>query len=260
MANLDVPALARELLASYESATPLPAPLSIRYPAFTLQDAYAVEAEFKRLRVEAGHKVNGRKVGYANKAMWRVLKLETLVWASMYEDTIHDGARAIAIDGFMSPRLEPEIVFKLKAPLAGSVDAAGVLDAVDWIAVGFEIIDCPFPGWEFKPVDFVAAYGLHRGLVIGAHQPVETGFVESLATFKLRLLRNGELVEEGGGKNSLRSPALCVAELARASGGLEAGELVSSGTLTNAQPMASGDRWRVEVEGIGLADLDSAVI
>jgi hypothetical protein len=29
-------------------------------------------------------------------------------------------------------------------------------------------------------------------------------------------MKNGELVEEGSGKNSLRSPALCLAELAAA--------------------------------------------
>ena len=36
----------------------------------------------------AGHRTVGRKVGYANKAVWRVLKLETLVWAHMYDDTV----------------------------------------------------------------------------------------------------------------------------------------------------------------------------
>jgi 2-oxo-3-hexenedioate decarboxylase len=256
MANLDTAALARELLASYESATPQPFPLSGRYPEFDMRDAYAVEGEFRRLRIAAGRTVAGRKVGYANKAMWRALKIETLVWASMYDDTIHDGASSLVIDDFMSPRLEPEIVFKLKRPLAGEVDAAAALAAVEWMAAGYEIIDCPFPGWQFKPADFVAAYGLHRALVIGGHHGVDPSMIESLASFKLRLFRNGDFVEEGGGRNSLRSPALCLAELARASGGLQAGELISSGTLTDAQPMASGDRWHAEIDGLPLPALD----
>jgi hypothetical protein len=29
-----------------------------------------------------------RQGGYANKAMWRALKLDTLVWAHMYDDTV----------------------------------------------------------------------------------------------------------------------------------------------------------------------------
>ena len=36
----------------------------------------------------AGIATVGRKVGFANKAVWRVLKLETLVWAHMYDDTV----------------------------------------------------------------------------------------------------------------------------------------------------------------------------
>jgi 2-oxo-3-hexenedioate decarboxylase len=62
--------------------------------------------------------------------------------------------------------------------------------------------------------------------------------VDQLAQFRVRLLKNGETVAEGAGKNSLRSPALCLGELAsaisRRSGEepLLGGELVSSGTLT----------------------------
>ena len=246
---------ARTLLDSYESGQPLAEPISSSDPAFDMAAAYAVEAEFRRLRLEAGHSVTGWKVGFANKAMWRVLKLETLVWASMYDDTTHDGATELSLNHFMSPRIEPEIVFKLRQSLAGTPDAATALEHVEWMALGFEIIDCPFPGWQFKPVDFVAAYGLHRALVIGEHHPVGASLVDTLANFKLRLYKNGELVEEGAGKNSLRSPALCLAELARATGGLDAGELVSTGTLTGAQSIAVGETWRTEVEGLPLPGL-----
>jgi 2-keto-4-pentenoate hydratase len=251
-----MPDLASELLASYATGEPLAEPLSSRYPDFDLPAAYAVEAEFRRLRLESGRSVTGRKVGFANKAMWRVLKLETLVWASMYDDTTHDGASELALDHFMSPRIEPEIVFKLNRALTGTPDAITALEHVEWMALGFEIIDCPFPGWQFKPVDFVAAYGLHRALVIGEHRPVESNLLDALAAFKLKLYKNGELIEEGSGKNSLRSPALCLAELARATGGLDAGELISTGTLTGAQSTTAGETWRVAVDDLPLPELE----
>jgi 2-oxo-3-hexenedioate decarboxylase len=68
-------------------------------------------------------------------------------------------------------------------------------------------------------------------------------------------------VEEGSGKNSLRSPALCVAELAAAisrrsdTEPLAAGELISSGTLTNSVLIAAGETWRAEVDGLDLPAL-----
>jgi 2-oxo-3-hexenedioate decarboxylase len=197
--------------------------------------------------------------------MWRVLKLDTLVWGAMYDDTIH-AATELAIGGFIAPRIEPEIVVKLRHAPASGLDAAGALACVEWMALGFEIIDCPWPEWQFKPVDFVAAFGLHRALVVGEPRTVDPeaipAVVEELAGFKLRLLKNGDPVEEGAGKNSLKSPALCLAELAGAisrragEAPLEAGELISTGTLTNAQPIQAGEVWRADVEGLPMASIE----
>jgi 2-keto-4-pentenoate hydratase len=201
--------------------------------------------------------------------MWRVLGLDTLVWAHMYDDTVkyaEHGVAALSAGRMYSPKIEPEIVFKLKRSLAGAdLEAPAVLDAVEWLALGFEIIDCVFPDWRFQPADFVAALGFHAALVIGEPRRVEPSTLAALAgelpRFKVKLLKNGELVEEGSGRNALRSPALCLGELAaglaRQPGAepLVAGEVISSGTLTKSHPIAAGDTWRAEVEGIDLAPL-----
>jgi 2-keto-4-pentenoate hydratase len=240
--------LAREFLSARENRSEIAVPPSVRDPGFDLNAAYGVESEIARALVESGRTIVGRKVGYANKAMWRILKLETLVWAHMYDDTVHR-AKELVASSFRSPKIEPEIVFKLNDP-----------STVEWMALGFEIIDCPFPDWKFTPADFVAAWGLHAALVIGEPHPMQGDFAEQLATFKLRLLKNGGLVEEGSGKNSLRSPALCLAELAAAATRrgepLREGELISTGTLTTAQPIASSETWRAEVEGLPLYPLE----
>src|ERR1039458_4493519 len=138
MSHHEVERLAGELLSAYESGEMVAIPPSGR-PGFDLNTAYEVEATLKQFREAGGHRAVGRKVGYANKAMWRVLKLETLVWAHMYDDTVHYSDRNAA---------------------------------TDWLAVGFEIIDCPFPGWQFQPSDFVASFGLHAALVIGERTQV----------------------------------------------------------------------------------------
>ena len=87
-----------------------------------------------------------------------------------------------------------------------------MLDAVDWLALGFEIIDCPFADWKFQPPDFVAACGLHAALVVGPPRKIEPGMIAALVDepprFAVTLCRDGEQIAEGSGKNSLRSPAL----------------------------------------------------
>lgn len=264
---LDSSVFAQELLKAFEIGSTIAVPPSASFAAFDLNAAYAVENEFARLRAEGGHKTTGVKVGYANKAVWRVMKLETLVWAHMYDDTVHyaSGNEAnLALPYYRAPKLEPEIVFKLKQPItSAALDAATALSAVEWFAVGFEIISCPFPDWQFKPVDFVAAYGLHQALVIGEPQTVEAGAIpaltDALAAFKVRISKNGEFLEEGAGKNSLRSPALCLAELGGAmlqrNMALNAGDLISSGTLTAGHLIAKGETWKVDVDGLALPPL-----
>jgi|SRR5579862_600935 len=268
MANLDIDALAHEVMSAYQSGRMVAPPPSAR-PGFDLDAAYAVESKLKQWREAGGHKSVGRKVGYGNKAMWRILKLETLVWGHMYEDTVHQSSgnsATLSLPRARSLKIEPEIVFGLKPPISQpGLDAAAALAAVDWLAIGFEIIDCPYPEWKFQPSDFVASFGLHAALVIGERVPVQEHMIpklaDELAKFKVRMFNKGEFVEEGSGKNALRSPALCLAELGTAIAKrfpdepLSAGEIVSTGTLTAGHLTAAGEQWRVEVEGIELPSL-----
>jgi 2-oxo-3-hexenedioate decarboxylase len=192
----------------------------------------------------------------------------------MYDDTVRlapENDATLSLAPLVAPKIEPEIVFRLKGAVPPNiVDPAAVLDFVEWIALGFEIIDCVYQDWKFQPSDFVAAYGLHAALIVGTPLAVEPrsapALADAIAAFTVELRRNGEPAEQGGGRNSLRSPVLCVAELAtairRRSGAapLAAGELISSGTLTESRRIAPGDTWRATVDGLALPNLTLRVV
>ena len=268
----DIHTLASELADAYASRRPLTTTLSAR-DGLDLSTAYAVERALAQVRRSEGHKTVGVKVGYANKAMWRVLKLDTLVWAHMYDDTVRfadANVATLSLAHMISPKIEPEIVFKMRAPLSGGMSDVAALEAVEWLALGFEIIDCPYAEWKFQPADFVAAYGLHASLIVGEPRPVTAAnisqFAEQLPTFKVRLSKDGQLVEEGSGRNSLRSPALCLAELASAMAKqagaepLAGGDLVSSGTLTESTPIHPRATWIATVDTIDLPALTLTLV
>lgn len=269
-----IEALATEIANAFACREAIAVPPSGREAGLTLDQAYAVEAELARRKSAAGHAVVGRKIGFANKALWRVLNLKTVAWGSMYDDTVHHAATAhmsLPVGKMFAPKIEPEIMMKLRTPVeTGATSPADVLGAVEWIALGFEIIDCPFPDWKFQPVDFVAAYGFHAALVIGEPREIDADAIPALAdalsVFTVRLLRNGEPVEEGSARNVLRSPALCVAELAAAAARqpgaepLRAGEIISTGTLTTSRFIAPGETWRAEVDGIDLPPIAVDVV
>ena len=258
--STDPTALAQELTDAYASKTIIQAPSS-RDGGLDLDTAYATEAAIAAARRAGGHQTVGWKVGFANKAMWRALKLETLVWAHIYDDTVRYADwndKTLSIGQMVAPKIEPELVFKL-AQAPASNDPVAILQATEWYALGFEIIDCVFPDWKFQPADFVAARGLHAALVVGEPVYVEPEDIEKLVTdiadFTVRLLKNNELVEAGAGKNSLKSPLLCIGELFEAlkrRGGetLQAGDIISTGTLTSSMPMTAGDTWIASLSGI----------
>jgi 2-oxo-3-hexenedioate decarboxylase len=264
---IDPQALAREIASAHANREAITVPPSAREGGLDLASAYAVEHELMHLRQAEGHRTVGRKVGFANKAMWRVLKLDTLVWAHMYDNTVRHAANneaTVSIGNMIAPKIEPEIVFRVKAPLDGAIDAGPVLHCVESIALGFEIIDCVYPDWKFTPIDFVAAFGLHAGLIVGAPKAVQADdippLIDQLASFTVTLQKNSQTVAQGSGKNSLKSPALCLGELGAAivrQGGapLAPGEYVSSGTLTEAQLLTPGETYTAIVEGIDLPAL-----
>jgi 2-keto-4-pentenoate hydratase len=268
MTDARVTSLAREMLDAYTSGSRIPVAPSARDGGLDLDTGYAVEAEIARTRAAAGHKTVGRKIGLANRAVWQAMKLRTLVWGSMYDDTVHNapsGRATLSVARMRAPRVEPEIVVKLKAAPKPGAGPADMLEAVEWMALGFEFVDCPFPDWKFQPGDFLASLALHAALVVGQPRPIQRAeistLVDHMASFTSRLSKNGTVVEEGGGKNVLGSPALCLAEFASAvpmqSGAqpLYAGELLSTGSTTPAPPVAAGERWTMEVDRLELSPL-----
>ena len=264
---IDSKAVAQELVDAYASGKMLDAPLSSR-AGFDLSTAYAVEAELAKRRRASGRTVVGRKIAFANHGVMEKLKIQTVAWGSMYDDTVQRASDTgtTPVPFTYAPKLEPEIVFKVKTPITGGFDdPAAVMRAVEWLSLGYEIVDSPFPDWKFQAADLVAAFGFHAGLVLGAPTPVTdanaAALAAQLATFKLKLFKDDVLVEEGGGVNVLRNPALALGEFARAlsqspwAEPLRAGELVTTGSLTTPPLMAPGETWRAEPEGLPVAAL-----
>jgi 2-oxo-3-hexenedioate decarboxylase len=161
------------------------------------------------------------------------------------------------------PRIEPEIVFGLRAAPPVNADAATVLACVEWVAPAFEIVQSHFPGWQFQAPDTVADGGLHGALLLGEPVPVAQlgAAADQLAGFTLELSCNGRPVESGRGTNVLGSPLKALAHLADLLATqpqqppLRAGEVVTTGTVTAAFPIAPGERWQAQLHGIALAPL-----
>lgn len=91
------------------------------------------------------------------------------MWASIWNETVvHSaGSVSVSVEPFPQPRLEPEIVLGLLGPVPLVDDPVEIVQVVDWVAPGFEIVQCLYRDWRFTAPDCTAAFGLHGGLVVG---------------------------------------------------------------------------------------------
>lgn len=263
---LDLRTLALEMKAAQDSGHQVE-PFTTRLPTFDLSAAYEVAHLIHRARVTEGAKPVGRKIGFTNPDMWSKFEVREPIWAYIYDTTVvqlQDAQTRCRLGGFVEPKIEPEIVFRFRtAPRAGA-GLIDVVNAIDWVAHGFEIVQSHFPGWKFRAPDTVADWALHGTLLIGPPQPLSrlgTDVIAALESFTLTLSCDDRHVETGKGSNVLGSPLAAIAYLLAVlakhpnSTPLQAGEIVTTGTVTTARSVQVGQTWRSEVQGIALPGL-----
>lgn len=270
--NVTVDAAVAEIERACATATQI-APFSTRDRDFDVRAGYDVLAKLHERRRSGGWRPVGRKIGFTNVTLWERYGVDRPMWSHVWDRTVrhaHDGAIELSLDGLCEPRIEPEVVFALKRALPPDEDDEALLDACEWIAPGFEIVHSVFPGWRFAPADCAAAFGLHGTLGVGPRVRIDAGnrgrLASVLPTFALTLFRGGEHVESGCGANVLGSPLRALAHLRdvlatqRQFPALAAGEIVTTGTLTDAWPVQAGETWRADYGSLGVASLTARLV
>jgi 2-keto-4-pentenoate hydratase len=262
--------IADRLIAAQDKVATLP-PITSEAPDFNVADGYAVLADIETKRRAQGWRAIGRKIGFTNRTIWPRYGVWQPMWAHVWAHTVHfagSNEASLALRSFVQPRIEPEVVFKLKAPVPATDDPIKVLACTEWIAPGFEIVQSHFPDWRFTAADCTAACGLHGALVVGQAVPVtdanRAALAAALPACEVTLSRGDQVVDRGVGANVLDSPALALVHLVRVLATLPqfpplaAGEIVTTGTITDAWPVAAGETWssdygELEIEGLMLS-------
>ncbi len=253
----DVDALARDLLRACDTASLLPLP-SDGDPGFDLAQAFEVADRMRAARIGRGEVPAGYKIGFTNRRIWPRYGVYAPIWAPVWRHTLHllEQPRVRAsLAGLSQPRIEPEIVFGLKAEPRAGMDNAALTGCIEWVAHGFEIVHTHFDGWRFRRGDCFADDALHGRLYVGARVPIGR-FADPAAELRalaVELLRDGEVVDRGVGANVLDGPVDALRQWVEAMQAqprhwpIRPGDVVTTGTITDAWPMQPGMRFETRL-------------
>ena len=262
---VDIEAVAAEVIASLAGRSQI-ATFSSRPAGLTLQQAYRVPPLLRAAFEARGETITGRKIGFTNREMWKVYGVESPIWGYATSRTTRElsDTPVGSVAEFCEPRIEPEIMFGLGAAPTPAMSDGALIDCIEWIALGYEIVQSIFPNWKFTGADTVAANGVHGALLVGkrhAIAPRKAEWLRELARFEVELYCDDRLAQCGGGALVLGSPLMALRHLVQVlakephNPPLGAGEIVSTGTLTLAMPVSAGECWTTRAAGIPLEDI-----
>ena len=224
--------------------------LSIAHPDMTMDDAYAVQAAFVAAGHARGRRAMGWKIGLTSKAMQYALNIATPDSGVLLDDMAFEDCATIPADRFIQPRIEAELAFVLKAPLAGpGVTVTDVMNATDYIVPALEILDTrilrmdPVTKKARTIVDTISDNAANAGIVTGGRAMRPDSFDPRWAG--AIVMRNAEVEETGLGAGVLNQPARGIAwlanRLAQYGQRIEAGQIVLSGSFIRPIEARHGD-------------------
>lgn len=229
--------------------------------------AYRIVSRVRSLREARGERVVGRKIGFTNTTIWKTYGVDAPMWNYVWDTTVStatSGTARLDLAGMPEPRIEPEVVLHLCRGPEPGMDEEALLDCVDQVAHGCEIVQSIFPRWRFTGPSSAAAFGLHGRLVVGPWRDIRNDRLEwskSLADFSVTLRQAEAVVDEGHARNVLGGPISALRHLVMtiaddpSSPPLQPGEIVTTGTLTDAHPVSAGQAWSTEIDGTQLPGL-----
>jgi 2-keto-4-pentenoate hydratase len=239
-----------DLLSHYDSAQLWPDATGLDTPS-----AYQRALQVRALRIARGEVPRGYKIGFTNRSIWPHYNVFAPIWGTVYNTTLQfcQEQGTVALAGICQPRIEPETVFGLRAAPAANATLNDLFNCIDWVAPGFEIGQSHQKDWKFAAPDTIADGGLHARLLVGQQLPVR-GLASSaqalcalLAATQVRLSQDAKVVDSGAGAAVLDDPLRALLHFVQELGH-QSGDVVTTGTWTDAWPVRPGQTWAADYD------------
>lgn len=248
-AGPDIADLARIL--DDAARTGIPIPQLAASETLSLDDAYKLQAAVVGRRLDRGDERSGAKMGLTSRAKAAQMGVDEPIYARLTRGMLIDDGGSLPLAAYVRPKVECEIAFLLKAPLAGRVSPAQAMTAVEAIAPAIEMIDSRYRDFKFSLTDVVADNASAAGYAIGPwHRPdCDLGNLGMVLEFDGRPVQIGSSAAILG--HPLRSLAMAARLAAETGDRLEPGFVILAGSATAAEALRPGVSVRLAVEQLG---------
>jgi 2-keto-4-pentenoate hydratase len=211
-------------------------------PDLTLAQAYSVQDELTALYVSAGRAIAGYKLGYTSVAMRQQMGVNAPNFGPLYDDMLIPSGSTV--DGYMQPRLEPEVAVVMGRDLSGGgLLLHEVAQCVSDVRACLEIVDSVWRDYRFSVEQNTADGSSAAGVVMGPSLSVAAIDCHQV---RVSLDVDTRTVATATGTAASGHPLngviwLCD-QLAERGAGLRAGQVIITGGLTSAVPLVRGSR------------------
>lgn len=219
-----------------------------------LEDAHTICERNIRARLNNGEELAGYKVGFTNLAVREKMGLPDSTYGYIMDTMVLGNGGELQMSELIAPKIECEICFKLGDRLMGlHTTVEDVLNATESVCASFEICDARIKDWKCPYPDFLADNGFSARVVLSGNW-VPVSKVDLLGETVV-LTQDGNMLAEGKGAAAMGHPANAVAwlvnKLAEREKGLNAGQIIMTGTLTPILPIQKGSVYVATFSTLG---------
>jgi 2-keto-4-pentenoate hydratase len=223
-------------------------------PDISVNEAYHIQLENIKKKVNEGRKIVGKKIGLTSLAVQKMLGVSEPDYGHLLDTMAIENGATISCETMIQPKVEGEIAFILKKELRGpNVTVLDVLQATEYVVPALEIVDSRIQDWKIMLQDTVADNASSGFYVLGG-KPTSIADI-NLELIGMALYQNGEVANTGVGAAALGNPAACVAWLANRLAdydiSLKAGEVILSGALSGMVVAKPGDMFTARFAHLG---------
>ncbi len=240
-------------------------PLTLTHADMTLDDAYAVQKAWVDRKIADGCEITGYKIGLTSRAMQMAMNIDTPDFGILLDDMAFANGATIPAGNFTDPRIEVELAFVLKAPLAGEdVSVDDVIAATDYVVPALELIAArshrvdPETGYTRTVFDTIADNAANAGYIVGDTQVDPTDI--DLPWVGAMLYLNGEIEETGLAGGVMGHPAHGIRWVCKRFAphgiGLEPGQIILAGSFTRPVVVKAGDTVLADYGPLGRIEVD----